>query len=167
MSKRVRQYVALLVAIVVYYIVHEGAHLLAALCYGVFRSIRFMGVGMQVVIEESALSETQLGVFCLVGALATFVVAWMLVWAAPRICRMKSKLSRAIFYYISLAMLFVDPVYLSVCYSFFGGGDMNGISMLMPELAARSAFAVLLVVHLLVFFKYLLPCYKAAFAENP
>lgn len=158
---------ALLVAIVVYYIVHEGAHLLAALCYGVFRSIRFMGVGMQVVIEESALSETQLGVFCLVGALATFVVAWMLVWAAPRICRMKSKLSRAIFYYISLAMLFVDPVYLSVCYSFFGGGDMNGISMLMPELAARSAFAVLLVVHLLVFFKYLLPCYKAAFAENP
>lgn len=167
MSTRVRKYVALLVAIVVYYIVHEGAHLLAALCYGVFRSIRFMGVGMQVVIEESALSETQLGVFCLVGALATFVVAWMLVWAAPRICRMKSKLSRAIFYYISLAMLFVDPVYLSVCYSFFGGGDMNGISMLMPELAARSAFAVLLVVHLLVFFKYLLPCYKAAFAENP
>lgn len=104
MSTRVRKYVALLVAIVVYYIVHEGAHLLAALCYGVFRSIRFVGVGMQVVIEESALSETQLGVFCLVGALATFVVAWMLVWAAPRICRMKSKLSRAIFYYISLAM---------------------------------------------------------------
>lgn len=167
MSTRVRKYVALLVAIVVYYIVHEGAHLLAALCYGVFRSIRFVGVGMQVVIEESALSETQLGVFCLVGALATFVVAWMLVWAAPRICRMKSKLSRAIFYYISLAMLFVDPVYLSVCYNFFGGGDMNGISMLMPELAARSAFAVLLVVHLLVFFKYLLPCYKASFAENP
>ena len=167
MSKRVRQYVALLVAIVVYYIVHEGAHLLATLCYGVFRSIRFMGVGMQVVIEESALSETQLGVFCLVGALATFVVAWMLVWAAPRICRMKSKLSRAIFYYISLAMLFVDPVYLSVCYSFFGGGDMNGISMLMPELVARLVFAMLFVLHILVFFKYLLPCYKASFAENP
>ena len=167
MSTRVRKYVALLVAIVVYYIVHEGAHLLAALCYGVFRSIRFVGVGMQVVIEESALSETQLGVFCLVGALATFVVAWMLVWAAPRICRMKSKLSRAIFYYISLAMLFVDPVYLSVCYNFFGGGDMNGISMLMPELLARSVFALLFVLHILVFFKYLLPCYKAFFAENP
>ena len=158
---------ALLVAIVVYYIIHEGAHLLAALCYGVFRSIRFTGVGMQVVIEESALSETQLGVFCLVGARATFVVAWMLVWAAPRICRMKSKLSRAIFYYISLAMLFVDPVYLSVCYSFFGGGDMNGIRLLMPELVARSAFAVLFVLHLLVSFKYLLPRYKASFAEKP
>ena len=126
-----------------------------------------MGIGMQIVIDDTALSETQLGVFCLVGALATLAVAWMLVWAAPRICRMKSKLSRAIFYYISLAMLFVDPVYLSVCYSFFGGGDMNGISMLMPELVARSVFAMLFVLHILVFFKYLLPSYKAFFAENP
>ena len=118
-------------------------------------------------IDDAALSETQLGVFCLVGALATFAVAWMLVWAAPRICLLKSKLPRAIFYYLSMAMLFVDPVYLSVCYSFFGGGDMNGIRLLMPELVARSAFAVLFVLHLLVFFKYLLPRYKASFAEKP
>ena len=167
MSKRVRKYVSLLVAIVLYYLIHEGAHLLAALYYGVFRSVRFMGIGMQVVSDDAALSETQLGVFCLVGALATFAAAWMLVWAAPRICLLKSKLPRAIFYYLSMAMLFVDPVYLSVCYSFFGGGDMNGIRLLMPELVARSAFAVLFVLHLLVFFKYLLPRYKASFAEKP
>ena len=45
MSKRMRQYVGIFAAVLAYYIVHEGAHLLTALYYGVFKGINFMGLG--------------------------------------------------------------------------------------------------------------------------
>ena len=47
----------------------------------------------------------------------------------------------------------------------FGGGDMNGISLLMPELVARIGYGILLVGNIVVFFKVVLPKYKAGF-EN-
>ena len=37
MSKRTRQYVSLIAAVVSYYLIHEGAHLLYALATGVFK----------------------------------------------------------------------------------------------------------------------------------
>ena len=39
-----------------------------------------------------------------------------------------------------IAFLLLDPLYLSVLCSFFGGGDMNGIALLFPEWAARCLF---------------------------
>ncbi len=48
MSKRTRQYIGILAALVAYYLVHEGAHLLYALFAGVFRQIKFMGLGVQI-----------------------------------------------------------------------------------------------------------------------
>ena len=41
-------------------------------------------------------SDTQLGIFCLVGALATFCVGYLLAALAKNICRAQSKLLRAI-----------------------------------------------------------------------
>ena len=71
MAKKVRQYACLIMAVVVYFLIHEGAHALVALYYGVFESIRFLGVGIQVVVDHEAMTETQIGVFCLVGAVST------------------------------------------------------------------------------------------------
>ena len=44
MRKRIRQYIGILAAVVAYYIVHEGAHLITVLYYDVFRKINFMGL---------------------------------------------------------------------------------------------------------------------------
>ena len=68
MSKRARQYIGILAAGVVYYLVHEGAHLLYALFVGVFKQINFMGIGVQIDVYAGRMSEAQLGVFCLAGA---------------------------------------------------------------------------------------------------
>lgn len=69
----------------------------------------------------------QLGIFCLVGALATFCAGYLLTALAGRICRARSKLFRAVLYYITIALLLLDPLYLSVLCGLFGGGDMNGM----------------------------------------
>ena len=69
MSKRMRQYIGILAALVAYYLVHEGAQLLYALLTGVFRQINFMGLGVQIDVYAEHMTNMQLGIFCLVGAL--------------------------------------------------------------------------------------------------
>ncbi len=165
MTKQIRQYVGVLCAVIAYYVLHEGAHLLYALSIGVFQKLRFLGLGVQVVTYAEQMSRTQLGIFCLVGALSTGVAAYALTLAAPRICKAKSRVFKACMYYITMAMLLIDPLYLSVLCGFFGGGDMNGIKLLIPELPARIFFGVLAVINGLLFWKAVLPKYNQAFAE--
>ncbi len=165
MSKRARQYTGILAALAAYYLVHEGAHLLYALFTGVFKQINFMGLGVQIDVCAERMTDTQLGIFCITGALATFCAGYVLTALAKRICRTESKLLRAMLYYITIAFLLLDPLYLSVLCGFFGGGDMNGIALLWPEAAARCLSGVLLIVNGLVFWKCVLPQYKRSFSE--
>ena len=163
MSKRIRQYIGIFAAIAAYYIIHEGAHLVTALYYGVFKQINFMGLGMQVDVYTDRMTDVQLGIFCLAGALSTFVFGWLLIILAKHVCKAKSKVFKSIMWYMSLAILLIDPLYLSILCGFFGGGDMNGIKLLLPEIAVRIVFAVIGILHGVVIWKYLLPEYTKAF----
>ena len=165
MSKRFRQYIGIIAAVNIYYIIHEGAHLLVALHYGVFKGINFMGLGMLIDVYAERLTDTQLGLFCLAGPVETLLFGWVLTLLAKRICTSKSKLFKAVMWYVSLAFLIIDPLYLSVLSGFFGGGDMNGITVLLPEVAAKILFGVILVINGLLFWKVILPKYKMAFSE--
>lgn len=163
MNKQLRQYLGLFSAVAAYYTIHEGAHLLYALCMGVFKQIQFMGLGIQIDVHAQAMTPAQLGVFCLVGAAATALTGWILTAAADRITATHAPVFMACMYYITIAMFLIDPLYLSVLCSFFGGGDMNGISYLLPEAAARCMFGCILAVNIFLFFKFVLPTYKKAF----
>ena len=164
MSKRTRQYIGILAALAAYYLVHEGAHLLYAMLTGVLNQIKFMGLGVQIDVCAERMTDMQLGIFCLVGALATFCVGYLLAALAKNFCRAQSKLLRAMLYYITIAFLLLDPLYLSVLCGFFGGGDMNGIALLFPAWAARCLFGALLLVNGLIFWKRVLPVYRQSFS---
>ena len=166
MSKRVRQYIGILAAAAAYYFIHEGAHLLYALGSGVFKKINFMGIGMQIDVYSEHMTDIQLGLFCLAGAAAAVCAGYLLTALAKKICQKESKLFRAVMYYITIALLLLDPLYLSALCGFFGGGDMNGIALLCPEWAARVMFGVLLIVNGFVFWKCVLPAYRKSFS-NP
>ena len=163
MNKRSRQYVGLLSAILAYYFIHEGAHFAYALATGVFKQINFMGLGVQIDVYSDKMSESQLGVFCLLGSVATLAVAFLLVAFAKKICRAESKPFKACMYYITIAMLVVDPLYLSLLCGFFGGGDMNGIALIIPQTAARLVYGAILAFDLWVLIKIVLPEYKLSF----
>ena len=166
MNKRVRQYVGLLSAVIVYYLLHEGAHLLYSLSIGAFKQINLMGLGMQIDIYAEKMTQTQLGVFCLLGSATTLLTAYILIALIDKIRGISSKAIKACLYYITIAMLLIDPLYLSVLCGFFGGGDMNGIKLLVPEVAARILYGLVLIVNVLVFVKIVLPKYKLAFADK-
>ena len=165
MSRSVRQYIGIIAAIVIYYLIHEGAHLLIALYYGVFKQINFMGLGIQVDVYHTQMTEAQMGIFCLGGAIATLVCSWLLIVLCKPICATKSKVIRTVAWYTSLVMLLLDPLYLSVLCGFFGGGDMNGIVLLWQEWVVRALFAGIGLIHAFVIFRYLLPKYTKSFAE--
>ena len=165
MNKRIRQYIGLLSAILTYYIIHEGSHLLYALLTGTFKQINIMGLGVQIDIYREQMSDLQLGVFCIVGSIATFITAYLLVLLTEKICKVSSKVFKACMYYVTIALLLIDPIYLSVLCGFFGGGDMNGIIFLMPEFIARALYGIILVINGVVFFKVVLPKYTLSFAN--
>ena len=105
------------------------------------RQIKFMGLGVQVDVFRERMTDTQLGIFCLVGAVATFCIAYLLTALAKKIGTIESKLLRAVLYYITIALL-------------------------LPEWAARIGFGVLLVANGLVFWKQVLPVYSRSFSDT-
>ena len=166
MNKRVRQYVGLLSAVIAYYLIHEGAHFLYALSIGAFKQINFMGLGMQIDIYSEKMTQTQLGVFCLLGSVMTLLIAYVLIALIDKIKKCSSKAAKACLYYITIAMLLIDPLYLSIICGFLGGGDMNGIQLLVPEVAARIIYGLVLAVNVFLFAKIALPKYKLAFTDE-
>ncbi|MDO4562409.1 MAG: hypothetical protein Q4C12_01100 [Clostridia bacterium] len=165
MSKRTRQYIGIVAAILAYYIIHEGAHLITALISNTFRQINFMGIGIQIDVYAEEMNNVQMGVFCLAGTVSTLIAAWLLIAFRGKISSSKSPVFRAAAYYTTAAMMFIDPLYLSVLCSLFGGGDMNGISLLLPILAARILFGIIGLLHIFAFVKLVLPAYQKAIKE--
>ena len=163
MTKRARQYIGLIAALVMYYVIHEGAHLVYAIATGTFRTIKFMGLGMQIDVYVERMTETQLGMFCFVGAISTLILAYVLIALIGKISLVPSELFWACAYYVTIAMLLVDPLYLSLLCGLFGGGDMNGISLLVPEIAVRIAFFCILAGNAVVFVKVVLSKYQQMF----
>lgn len=166
MNKKTRQYIGLLSALISYYVIHEGAHLLYALLIGVFKQIRFMGLGIQIDVFTEKMSDLQLGIFCISGAVATFVTAYILVLLTDKICTKSSQVLKACLYYITIAMLVVDPLYLGILSPLFGGGDMNGIMLLIPKRAAETIFIALLAFNVFVFRRVVYPKYTRAFQRK-
>ena len=163
MSKRARQYIGLFVAIISYYIIHEGAHLAYALITGVYKQVNIIGLGVQIDVFAEKMTDNQMGMFCLVGSLATIITGYILVGVINILIKSPSDILKACMYYVTIIMMFMDPLYLCVLCSIFGGGDMNGISLIISEIAARVIYGILFIVNAVIFIKVVLPKYKMAF----
>lgn len=91
MKNNARKWLGLIIAILCYYIFHEGAHAIAALFMGTFQRINFMFPGVQVVANADVMTSLQLAVFCVVGPLATLLLGYVLVFMTNRILKSDNK----------------------------------------------------------------------------
>lgn len=166
MSSNLRKWLGVIITTICYYVVHEGSHLLVALILGVFQKVRFMALGVQVVINTSGMSNLQLAVFNIAGSVGTFFTAYVLVLLRGHILLFHSKLLKAACYYTTLGLLLIDSIYLSILCGFFGGGDMNGIILFgIPEIVVRLMYALLGIINTFVLIKYVYPVYKQNFKK--
>ena len=88
-----------------------------------------------------------------------------MVYFKDKICEIKNKFVKAIFYYITVIMLVLDPIYLCLLSGAFGGGDVNGILYLMPQAWIWTIFAFILLFNRILL-KKVNPTYTASFKER-
>ena len=50
-----------------------------ARCTGVFKQVNFMGIGMQIDVYAEKMTDTQLGIFCITGAIAAFIAGYTIL----------------------------------------------------------------------------------------
>ena len=164
-NANLRKWSALLIAIIAYFIIHEGSHALAAMAYGAFEKIHLLGLGVQVVAKTELLTDFQVAIFCLVGSLGTLLSAYLLVALTKHIVEASSKLFKAIGYYTTFALLLIEPLYLACLYKVVGGGDMNGILLLgLPEIWLQIIYGAIALFNILLLWRIVYPAYKKAFA---
>jgi hypothetical protein len=163
--RSLRKWIALLIAAVSYFVIHEGAHWIYAMYAGAFRQINFLGIGIQIDIYRELMSDMQFGIFNLAAPVATIITGYILLAFTSKFLLIKSDYLRAVAYYLTIVFLILDPLYLSVIYPFVGGGDMNGIVMLMPELTARLIFGMLAIVNTVIVIKIIVPKYRQTYIK--
>lgn len=163
MNKKIRQYIGLAVAVLMYYLIHEGAHLAVALAQGVFKQINVIGMGVQIDVYTEQMNDVQMGIFCLMGPVASILAGWLMTAFVHPICRIRSMVVKACAWYTTLTLLILDPLYLSIYYRWVGGGDMNGIALLLPEPMVSIIAAAIAIVNAILIWKVLYPNYHKAF----
>ena len=163
---RIRKLTSLFVAIVSYFVIHEGAHWAYAMYIGSFKKINFIGIGIQVDIYRDLMTDTQLGIFCLVAPILTVITGYILFAFTQKILLFQSAYIKAIAYYLTLVFLLLDPLYLSVLSFFVGGGDMNGIVLIMPEMVVRIVSGIIVAVNVLILIKIIVPKYRKAYQDD-
>ena len=159
-----RKWLALVLSIVLYYIVHEGAHVIVASVFGVFESVRILGLGIQVLANVEGLSNIQIGLFCIIGSVSTLLIGYILVVLANKIVVCTNRFIKAVTFYTTICMLLLDPLYLMVLYRFVGGGDMNGIVLFgISEILIQCIAGILCIFNALIVVYYIYPIYKNGF----
>lgn len=163
----VRKWLGVIAAMIIYYIIHEGAHIVVALIYGVFEKIKILGLGVQVVTNIELLTNIQKAIFCVAGSISTLVLFYLLLILTNKIVKSKNKIFKASCYYTTIAMMLIDPLYLSILYKFFGGGDMNGIILFgLPEILFQIIYGIIGIINVLIFIKMVYPQYKKVLMNN-
>lgn len=162
-KRTIRKYAALIPAILAYFIIHEGAHMITALFMGTWKGIRFMQMGVQIVTDTNRMTDFQIGLMCIAGPAASLAAGYIMAAVTKKLLAIKSLFLRAVFYYTTLVLLINDTVYLSVIYPYVGGGDMNGITLFFPEVYVRTAFVFLFFINLYFVLKFVTPAYKKAY----
>ncbi len=166
MSKNSRKWFGLICAILLYYIFHEGSHVIVSLLYGVFEKVKILGLGVQVVANTEVLTDFQIATFCVIGSISTLLVGYLLLLFTDKIVKSKNKIFKAICYYTTLAFMLLDPLYLSILYKFVGGGDMNGILLFgIPEIVVQLIYGIIAVINIFLICKKVNPAYKKSFSE--
>lgn len=169
LEKSVKQWLGVFIAIVSYYIIHEGTHLLLALILGVFERIRFVGIwGIQIVTTEGSLNGINLALFSGLSSIVTILIGYILAFH-PSIYKIKNKNILIGIYYIVLCFLLLAPLYMSILSKFIGGGgDLNGIiaGLKTSDIPFRIIFGIILIINILLFKNKVCPKYNRIFKEN-
>jgi len=121
---------AFLIAVVIFFTVHEGAHALVSSFYGEYEAFHVRPLGMEVTFKTPVEARTgiQWAFISGVSNVVTLALGYVLLMFADKFNRLESTVLKASVYYLTLFGLLLDALNLSIG-PFIYGGDANGIAV--------------------------------------
>ncbi|MGI6374999.1 MAG: hypothetical protein ACOX3S_03210 [Anaerolineae bacterium] len=130
LTPAVRRWLAFLLAVLVFAVVHEGAHILMGVAHGEFEALHVRPFGLEVTFRTMAAARSGLRWALISGVsnVLTVLLGYGLLWAASRLAAVGNAWLRGVAFYLTTLSLLVDPLNLSIG-PFIYGGDANGIAV--------------------------------------
>ncbi len=160
------KWAALIWALLLYFVIHEGIKMLYALCVGASVHVSFVSLQYEAMVDIGTMTHSQQCVFWLIGSVCTTVVGYMMFLLTDKILKVNRPWMHAFDYYLTIVLLVVDPVYLGIVSLMMEGGDMSGIGTVMDEQVVRLIAELVSIANVFVIIKYFLPKHRIAWRMN-
>lgn len=125
-----KKYVGLILALIVWALIHEGIHALVASFYDEYKAFLVHPYGLEVVFQTPVAEREGIkwGLISGVSNVATILLGYLALSFRVKIARSQGYFLKRAGYYLTMFSLLLDPLNLSVG-PFIYGGDINGISV--------------------------------------
>jgi len=152
----------LLLAVIVFAVIHEGLHALIAIPFGEYRDFTVKPYGLEVIFVTPPEERSGIQWFFISGVsnIATILLGYILFSQRERFARMSSSFLRSWGYWQMILFLLVDPFNLSIG-PFLYGGDALGIQrgLGVNIYVIQSVFFVVFLVNRELIAQWLLPTF--------
>jgi hypothetical protein len=127
-ERKMKKYIILLIAVLTFLVLHEGAHLVVAHAFGEYEAFRLHFYGAEVIFKTPVelRSGIKWGFISGSANLLTLTLGYLLLISCKRLAALKSYFWRSFSYYIAFLFLLIDAFNLSIG-PFIYGGDIGGI----------------------------------------
>lgn len=159
------RFLGLLLAVLIYAALHEGAHALAAFAFGEYDSFRVRPWGLEVVMKTPVENRAGFRWAVISGGanLVTVLAGYLLLAGRRRLAASRADLVRIAGYWLALVLLWGDPLNVSLGALVYGG-DAEGIAagLALPRYAVQLLFLLLFLVNRELFARKMVPAYGVA-----
>lgn len=119
----------LAVAVLIFLLLHEGAHMVVAHAFGEYDSIQLHPYGVEVIFKTPLQQRAGVKWGFISGSanLLTLLLGYLLLLSRKTAAALKNYFWRGLLYYLTFLFLLIDPFNLSIG-PFIYGGDIGGIT---------------------------------------
>lgn len=157
-----RRFVILILIILLYMVIHEGAHVATAAFFDEFETVTWNVIGPEVIFKTPVEQRggSQWAWISGVSNLITILLGYLLLLNRNRLSQAGSLFSKGLAYFLTVLLLIADPLNLSIG-PFFYGGDVYGIAegLGIHHYVIQFVFLVVLLINRELIATKLLPAY--------
>ena len=124
----VKKYFSLLLAILIFMVIHEGIHAVLALLFDEYQAFQVHSYGLEVIYRTPIADRAGIKWGFIAGSsnIFTLAVGYVLFCYREKTSLLRNPFLRLLSYWSTLVFLLLDPLNLSIM-PFFFGGDIGGI----------------------------------------
>lgn len=125
-----RKYLTLILAVIIFVIIHESVHVFTAMKFNEFQSLKIHYFGVEVLFKTPVAEREGIKWGFISGAsnAITILLGYIMFFLKEKIRNLRNFFARALGFQLTVLFMIIDALNLSVL-PFFFGGDINGVAL--------------------------------------